>query len=306
MQSITDFFGSIEGENLNSWFSDLVGFVLWSAFILLLAWFARKMIQRTTSDQILLYRSRKITRYLSYFLIFLLAIFTFIGEIKYFTIAIGIMSAGVALALQEVILSIAGWIAILTSNMYKTGDRIEINQIKGDVIDIGITRTTLMEIGVWVSSDNYSGRIVQVSNAFVFKGTVHNYSTDFPFVWDEINLPVQYGSDLVLADQIIRQIARDNLMDYTKIAKEEWKHLVKKYLIENANVEPTLTLKLTDNWIEFNFRFVVDYKKRRITKDKLYQEIYRQFKINEPNVKVASATFSLVDIPVVNVNLNKD
>lgn len=306
MQSITDFFGSIDTENLNSWFFDLIRFVFWTVFILFLAWFARKMIQRTTSDQILLYRSRKITRYLSYFLIFLLAIFTFVGEIKYFTIAIGIMSAGVALALQEVILSIAGWIAILTSNMYKTGDRIEINQIKGDVIDIGITRTTLMEIGVWVSSDNYSGRIVQVSNAFVFKGTVHNYSTDFPFVWDEINLPVQYGSDLVMADDIIRRTAEENLMDYTEIAKKEWKHLVKKYLIENANVEPTLTLKLTDNWIEFNFRYVVDYKKRRMTKDKLYQEIYRQFQLNEPKVRLASTTFSLVDMPDVHVSFKKD
>ncbi|MFD1315639.1 mechanosensitive ion channel family protein [Namhaeicola litoreus] len=303
MQSITDFFGSIDSENLDSWFSDLIRFILWSVFILFLGWFARKMIQRTTTDQILLYRSRKITRYLSYFLIFLLAIFTFVGEIKYFTIAIGIMSAGVALALQEVILSFAGWIAILTSNIYKTGDRIEINQIKGDVIDIGMTRTTLMEIGVWVSSDNYSGRIVQVSNAFVFKGTVHNYSTDFPFVWDEINLPVQYDSDLVLVDKIIRQTAQENLMDYTEIAKEEWKHLVKNYLIENANVEPTLTLKLTDNWIEFNFRYVVDYKKRRITKDQLYKEIYKQFKINEPKVKLASATFSMVDMPDLNVNL---
>ena len=306
MQGLTDFFGSIDTENLDSWFSDVVRFVIWTVFILFLAWFARKMIQRTTSDQILLYRSRKITRYLSYFLIFLLAIFTFIGEIKYFTIAIGIMSAGVALALQEVILSIAGWIAILTSNMYKTGDRIEINQIKGDVIDIGITRTTLMEIGVWVSSDNYSGRIVQVSNAFVFKGTVHNYSTDFPFVWDEINLPVQYGSDLVMADDIIRRTAEENLMDYTEIAKKEWKHLVKKYLIENANVEPTLTLKLTDNWIEFNFRYVVDYKKRRMTKDKLYQEIYRQFQLNEPKVRLASTTFSLVDMPDVHVSFKKD
>ncbi|MGB5263942.1 MAG: mechanosensitive ion channel domain-containing protein [Lutimonas sp.] len=306
MQGLTDFFGSIDTENLDSWFSDVVHFVIWMVFILFLAWFARKMIQRTTSDQILLYRSRKITRYLSYFLIFLLAIFTFVGEIKYFTIAIGIMSAGVALALQEVILSIAGWIAILTSNMYKTGDRIEINQIKGDVIDIGITRTTLMEIGVWVSSDNYSGRIVQVSNAFVFKGTVHNYSTDFPFVWDEINLPVQYGSDLVMADDIIRRTAEENLMDYTEIAKKEWKHLVKKYLIENANVEPTLTLKLTDNWIEFNFRYVVDYKKRRMTKDKLYQEIYRQFQLNEPKVRLASTTFSLVDMPDVHVSFKKD
>ena len=306
MESITGFFEAINNEDLNSWPSDLLRFIFWTLFILFLAWLARKMIQKTTSDQILLYRSRKITRYLSYFLIFLLAIFTFIGEIKYFTIAIGIMSAGVALALQEVILSIAGWIAILTSNIYKTGDRIEISHIKGDVIDIGITRTTLMEIGVWVSSDNYSGRIVQVSNAMVFKGSVHNFSTDFPFVWDEINLPVRYGSDLTIADKIIRDTAEKYLMEYSKIAKEEWKHLVKKYLIENANVEPTLTLKLTDNWIEFNFRYVVDYKMRRLTKDKLYQEIYRQFDKNANKVRLASTTISLVDMPDINVSLKNN
>ena len=77
------------------------------------------------------------------------------------------------------------------------------NGVKGDVIDIGITKTTLMEIGNWVSGDNYSGRIVQISNSFIFKGSVHNYSTDFPFVWDEINLPIRYGSDIVLAKEII-------------------------------------------------------------------------------------------------------
>ena len=120
------------------------------------------------------------------------------------------------------------FIAIFGSNMYKPGDRIEINQVKGDVIDIGLTKTTLMEIGGWVSSDNYSGRIVQISNAFVFKGPVNNYSTDFPFVWDEISIPIHYDSNTQVANQIIAEVAETHLVDYAQYAKSHWKQMTKK------------------------------------------------------------------------------
>ena len=187
---------------------------------------------------------------LGYFLIFLLAIASFTGRLEYLGISIGFISAGIAFALQEVILSIAGWVAILTNKLYSPGDRIELNGVKGDVIDVSITQTTLMEMGQWVSSDNYNGRIVRISNAFVFKSPIYNYSTDFPFVWDEINLPIHYQSDTKLAGEIILQIANDSLSDYAKFAEEHWKTMVKKYLIEHAIVEPTLSVKLTDNWVE--------------------------------------------------------
>jgi len=105
-----------------------------------------------------------------------------------------LLTAGITITLQELILSVAGSFYIFLLGVYKPGDRIEINNIKGDVIDIDSIYTTMMEIGEWVSSDNYSGRIVKLSNAFVFKGPVYNYSKDFPFVWDEFNLL----SDMVL------------------------------------------------------------------------------------------------------------
>ena len=111
------------------------------------------------------------------------------------TIAIGVAGAVIAFALQEVIVSVAGWFAITFSHFYKTGDRIQLGGIKGDVIDIGILRTTIMEIGEWVKGDNYNGRVVRVANSFVFKEPVFNYSGDFPFLWDEISVPIKYGSD---------------------------------------------------------------------------------------------------------------
>ena len=98
-------------------------------------------------------------------------------------------------ALQEVIMSIAGWIAIVTGDFYKSGDRVMVGGIKGDVIDLGVLRTTVMELGDWVDGDLYNGRIVRIANSFVFKEPVFNYSSDFPFLWDEIKIPIQYGSD---------------------------------------------------------------------------------------------------------------
>jgi small-conductance mechanosensitive channel len=118
-----------------------------------------------------------------------------------------------------------------------------------------------MEIGQWVNSDNYTGIIVKLSNAFVFKGPVYNYSRDFPFIWDELTLPIQYGSDAELAKAPTIKVAQQVLSDYVLESHEKWKDVVKKYYIEDAAVEPTLAIKLTDNWIEFNLRYIVNYKK---------------------------------------------
>jgi small-conductance mechanosensitive channel len=159
----------------------------------------------------------------------------------------------------------------------------------------------MMEIGQWVSSDNYTGRIVKLSNAFVFKGPVYNYSQDFPFIWDEITLPIRYGSDLELAKALTTKVAQQVLSDYVLESVEKWKNIVKKYYIEDAIVDPTLAIKLTDNWIEFNLRYIVDYKRRRITKHRLNELINTAFEETDGKVLLASATFELVRIPIVDV-----
>jgi len=297
-------------EQFQSWplsglMLQILQFLFWAVLVLVLAWLARKAVNRTISDNSLRYKARKAIRFGGYILVLVVAVASFAGQMQYVTVALGLITAGIAFALQAVIQSIAGWVAILSGGIYKPGDRIEMNGVKGDVIDIGITKTTLMEIGEWVSSDNYSGRIVKLSNAFVFKGPVRNYSTDFPFVWDEINLPVKYGSDVRLANELILGAARHELVAYAGYARDHWKRLVKIYLIEDAHVDPTLTMQLTDNWIAFNLRYVVDYKKRRSTKHQLYSEIRQAIEETQGKVELASATFELVGWPDMNVRLSE-
>lgn len=118
-------------------------------------------------------------------------------------------------------------------------------------------------------------------------------------------MPIRFGSDLQLANQIITETACLHLIDYATFAKEQWKQLVKKYLIEDAKIEPTVTLRLTDNWVEFNLRYIVDFKKRRMTKDHLYKAIYAAIEKTEGKVVIASATFEVVGVPELKVDLGK-
>jgi small-conductance mechanosensitive channel len=141
-----------------------------------------------------------------------------------------------------------------------------------------------------------------LSNAFVFKGPVYNYSQDFPFVWDEFNLPIRYGSDMEMAKAIVISVAQEKLSDYVNESLADWKNVVDKYYIENAKVEPTLAITLTDNWIQFNLRYIVDYKKRRHTKHILNEEIAKRIMATEGKVTLASATFEIVSIPTIKVN----
>lgn len=275
-----------------------IGIVL---FILIIVQLIRRLLKKSLPDTSVRYNSQKGIEFIGYLVLIILSISYFTGNIKDFTLLIGLFSAGIAFTLQELVLSIAGSIYIFIVKVYKPGDRIEINGIKGDVIDVDSVYTTMMEIGQWVSSDNYTGRIVKLSNAFVFKGPIYNYSKDFPFIWDEFNLPIHYESDTELAKSIIIKIASETLSDYTAKSKSKWKDVVDKYYIEDAIVDPSLSIKLTDNWMEFNLRYIVDYKKRRITKNILSQRIYEEIKKTNGKIVIASTTIEIIKIPEIKI-----
>src|SRR3984885_8297573 len=135
------------------------------------------------------YKVRKLIVFSGYFSILLFLAILFEDRLGRLSFAIGVVGAGVAVALQDVVASIAGAFSIGFSKLYTVGDRVQIgDNTRGDVIDIGLLRTTLMETGNWVSKDLYNGRVVRVPNSAVLKGTVYNYSQGFQFLWDEIKI----------------------------------------------------------------------------------------------------------------------
>ncbi len=257
---------------------------------IIIIWVFIKVIVRSFASKIKdtdsRYHTRKFIDFLGYVFSIILIIVVFNHNLGKVSVAFGIAGAGIAFALQEVITSIAGWVAIIFGNYYRTGDRVQLNGIKGDVIDIGILRTTLMEIGEWIDADLYNGRVVRVANSFVFKEPVFNYSADFHFLWDEIKVPIQYGSDYKMAEQILENASKEIAEMYVDEAHESWKKMVNKYMIEDASINPIVTLALKENWAEFTLRYIVDYKKRRSTKNKLYHKIIEGVESSEGRVNL--------------------
>jgi small-conductance mechanosensitive channel len=274
-------------------------------FTSLLVRLVRRAVRAQIADNELRYRASKLVAAVGYIVVLIVIVAEVGGRFSGFTVALGAASAGIAFALQEVIASVAGWLAIAFGGYYKVGDRIQLGGIKGDVIDIGFVRTTIMEIGGWVNGDLYNGRIVRVANSFVFKEPVFNYSGDFPFVWDEIVVPIKYGSDYDSARGILETVAQSIVGEYAATARIRWQELVRSFRIEDARVEPAVTMIANDNWVEFTLRYVVDLRARRMTKDALFKNILRGIDATEGKVALASATVQLVGAPALRVSLDR-
>lgn len=240
------------------------------------------------------YVARKIARWLNNFILFVIFMYIFGKNLAGFTTAIGLAGAGVTYALREVIVSIAGWFAILFGDFFETGDRVLLGGIKGDVVDIGVLRTTLMEIGEWVDGDQYTGRIVRVANSYIFSSPVYNYTADFKFLWDEIMIPLRFESDMKLAKKILLEIAEKHTSEYNKEAAIAWENMKRRYKLEDASLENQVFLTFNDNWVEINLRYVVDYRERRGIKDKLFSEILERFNQEGDCLEIASETLEII------------
>jgi len=222
------------------------------------------------------YKVRKFLIFTGYTTILLFLALLFEDHLGRLGFAIGVIGAGVAVALQDVLASIAGAFTIGFSRLYIVGDRVQIGESKGDVIDIGLLRTTLMETGNWAKKDLYNGRVVRIPNSAVLKGPVFNYSQGFQFIWDEVKVVLTNQSDCELAREIFTRVAREAVGNYLVEAQAAWKAMTDYYQTENPSLEPTVTLAVNGGTFEFSVSYVVDYSKRTAMQDQLYSKIVEE------------------------------
>jgi small-conductance mechanosensitive channel len=235
------------------------------------------------------YHVRKRVTAAAYIIILTFVTILFADRLKHVGFAVGVMGAGVVVALQDVIASLGGFIAIGFSNLYRVGDRIQVNETKGDVVDISIMRTTVLETGNWVSGDLYSGRIVRIPNSVVLKGLVFNDSQEFQFVWDEVKIRLTSGSDHQHAREILLRVAKETVGEYLVEAQGSWKQIVENYRIENPVLEPAVTLQAGDGSLEFSLSYLVHYTKRTTVKDQLFTKIVDQVASSKGRLEWASS-----------------
>ncbi|MBT8090441.1 MAG: mechanosensitive ion channel family protein [Gammaproteobacteria bacterium] len=295
-------------EVIKDWLFDpvvgkLIAAVLLVAVVFTIVRYSQRVLGRHVEDAQRRYRLRKLITFFGYVLAILLLSIVYSDKLSGLTVLLGVLGAGVAFALQEIVVSVAGWISLSVGRMYDVGDRVQLSGIKGDVIDIGVLRTTLMECGGWIAGDQYSGRIVRIGNSSIFKEPVFNYSSDFPFLWDEITVPIRFGSDYEAARASFLQVLKDLTGEHASRLEGDWRKMTDKYLIENAQLQPMVTLKITDNWVEFVLRYVVDYKKRRSTKDRISSRILEVIESSGGKIVLGAPAFELASIPPLEVEV---
>jgi small-conductance mechanosensitive channel len=225
---------------------------------------------------------------------------------------LGLVGAGIAFALQRVITAIAGYFVILRGKTFNVGDRIVMGGVRGDVVALSFMQTTIMEMGqspkeqgdapsMWVRSRQFTGRLVTVTNDKVFDEPVYNYTHDFPYIWDEINLPVSYRDDRERVERILFEAANRFAMTRDRIGDEEAKRLEETFGIDVGEIDPRVYWRITDNWLELTVRFLAPDHGGRKIKDSMNREILE--KLDAANIEIASATYDVVGLPTLRVQL---
>ena len=286
---------------LNPWLSNetierLTIILVALIIVFVVLFFAKKAIGKHVEDQSKKYKAKKVTNIFAYVLVLFVAMFVYSDKLGNVGVAMGLAGAGIAFALSEVITSFAGWISIMFTNQVKVGQRVKIGDLKGDIIDIQVLKTTIMEVGDWVNGDLYNGRITTISNSFVFKQPIQNYSADYPFLWDEIKIPLRTNSDFKLAKQLFTEVTNEVCGKYAEDSKAVWVEMQDKFRIEKAQVEPMVTMMFDENWMTFTIRYIVDYTKRRTTKDILFTRLLEEINKREDLLMIATTAMEVTNI----------
>ena len=224
--------------------------------------------------------------------------------------AFGLVSAGLAFALQQVITSIAGYFVILRGATFNVGDRISMGGVRGDVLQLGFIQTTIMEMGqppsvqgaepaMWVRSRQFTGRIVTVTNSKIFAEPVYNYTRDFPFIWEEMAIPITYQADRAKVEAILLEAAELHALDPASIAAEAKADLQDRFGVEPIDLIPRVFFRITDNWLELTVRFLLHTHQIRGAKDAMSRHIISE--LDKVGIGIASATYDIVGFPPVRI-----
>ena len=269
-------------------FSTIILFLV--IFIIKLA--VDKVIEKNVQTSKLKYTLEKTLNYILYGLSFIILIRIWFNGFQGFSTFIGLFTAGLAIALKDLIINIAAWMFIIWRSPFKIGDRIEIDDHKGDVVDIRIFNFTIMEIGNWVDADQHSGRLLHLPNKFVFDKTLSNYDIGFNFIFQENKVLITFESDWKKAKNILLNILKIHFKDFYDNTSDQFKINAKKYFIDNSNFKPDVFTTVLDSGVLLTMRYYCNPRDRRKMDMKIWESVLEEFDKNE-NIDLAYPTYRI-------------
>lgn len=241
----------------------------------------RRLLLRVIESRIesgaVLYRWAKGSGYAAFILGLLVVVQVWFSAIRSLGTFLGLVSAGLAIALKDLVADVAGWAFILWRKPFELGDRIQIGDQAGDVVDIRVFAFTMMEIGNWVSADQSTGRIIHVPNAKVFTEPLANYTAGFSFLWNELGVLVTFESDWRRAKAILLEIAESETEGVSQEAEARLKRTSKRFLIHYTRFTPAVYTSVLDSGVMLTIRYLCHPRQRRGTAQAMWERVLDAF-----------------------------
>jgi len=246
-------------------------------FVGLLRYILLRIVNRRIQDVKFKYYWQNAIKYSATIIGIILIVAIWLNEIKSVALTLGLLSAGLAVALRDPIVNMAGWLFILIRKPFTVGDRIQIGNHAGDVIDIRVFQFTLNEIGNWVDADQSTGRVIHIPNGKVFLEAQANYSQGFSHLWNEIGVMVTFESNWSKAKEILIEIVRKNTADLTETAKQKLMDASKKFMIFYKTLSPNVYTRVKDSGVLLTMRYICEPKKRRLSEHQIWEDVLTEF-----------------------------
>ncbi len=268
--------------------------VLLIAFLWLLWWIAVRFGISRIDETTLRYRTQKSLNYLIFILGFLLIGRIWFVGIESLATFLGLLSAGLAISLKDAIVSVVAWLFILSRRPFEVGDRIQIGQFAGDVIDQRIFQFTLMEIGNWVDADQTTGRIIHIPNSIVFTEPQANYSKGTRYIWNEIPVLLTFESDWQSAKKILQEIVSKRTQQLEESAQQDLRRASSRFMLRHIDFEPRVYTNVKDSGVLLTLRYLCEPRRRRVSAEVIWEDILHAF-ADHNNIDFAYPTLRYYD-----------
>ncbi len=267
--------------------------IILSLSVFFFTWIIRKVINRLIIDKLIDYKERYFWGKTLKTITVVIALITlsriWFGIFESVGTFIGLLSAGLAIAFKDLLVNIGGWLFITIRKPFKIGDRIQINDITGDVIDMRLFQFSVIEVGNWVDAEQSTGRIIHIPNGLVFTEWQANYTEGFEYIWDEIPVLLTFESDWKKGKKLLTQIINDKTINLTAEAEKQINDASKKFMIFYKTLTPIVYTSVKDSGVLLTMRYICNVKKRRGTEELIWEAVLEEF-ANHKNIDFAYPT----------------
>ncbi|MBN2460650.1 MAG: mechanosensitive ion channel family protein [Candidatus Cloacimonetes bacterium] len=258
--------------------------ILWVLVLII-----RRIITRNVREVKSQYTWNKIIGYISALLGIFLVGRIWLQGVQSIATFLGLLSAGIAIALKDLLANLAGWLFIVSRRSFEVGDRIQLGSNAGDVIDIGLFQFSILEIGNWVHADQSTGRIIHIPNGKIFNNELANYDKGFKYIWNEIEVILTFESNWEKAKQILQNIIDNQEESITSTMERQIKKAARKFMIYYRNLTPIVYTDVVDNGVKLTIRYLCETRKRRGSSQSIWESILREF-VNHDDIDFAYPT----------------